>query len=326
MRALRQSSLPGPPGLQLITDVPVSRPGPGELLIKVAVAGVNFVDLSQAYGTFAGGPRPPYLAGVEGSGVVVAVGDGVARSRLGTQVVGVAMRGGAFAEYLVLPAAAAILVPTGWTDEQTLGLMMNWPTALAALKPLGGIRSGQTVLIHAAAGATGQAAVTLAKHYGATVIAAAGPDKHDAVRELGADHVLDSRGADLAAEVLSLTDGAGVDLVLESVGGAVLGHSLTAAKRVTGRVVVFGLAGGESMITNWDLVYRHQVHLIGLNLGALIQAAPELFAEIMAELFGLIAAGVIEPGRPTVRDLAEGPHLLADLESRSTVGKLALRP
>src|SRR5919201_1825585 len=88
---------------------------------------------------------------------------------------------------MVLPAAAAMLVPAGWTDQQALGLAVNWPTALAALKPLGQIATGETVLIHAAAGATGQAAVKMAKHYGATVMAAAAPGKHDTVLAVGAD-------------------------------------------------------------------------------------------------------------------------------------------
>ena len=195
---------------------------------------------------------------------------------------------------------------------------MNWPTALAALKPLGRIAAGQTVLIHAAAGATGQAAVTMAKHYGATVIATASPSKHETVLALGADHVLDSRGDDLAAEVLRLTGGAGADLVLESAGGATFDASLAAAKRVTGRVVVYGLAGGEAAITNWDLVYKHQVHVIGLNIGVLIQAAPQIFGELMGELSALIAAGVLTPGSPTVYDLADGPKALAELEARAT--------
>jgi NADPH2:quinone reductase len=231
---------------------------------------------------------------------------------------------------MVLPAAAALPVPAGWADEQALGLVVNWPTALAALKPLGGVTAGETVLIHAAAGATGQAAVKRAKHYGATVIATASPGKHEVVRALGADHVVDSRGADvathLAAEVLRLTGGAGADLVLASVGGATLDASLAATKRVTGRVVVYGVAGGDAAITNWDLVYRHQVHVIGLNIGALIQAAPQIFGEVMGEMFGLLAAGVLGPGQPTTYELAEGPKALAELEARATVGKLALLP
>ncbi|GAB3835020.1 NADPH:quinone oxidoreductase family protein [Dactylosporangium cerinum] len=326
MRALQQTSLDGPRDLRLITDVPVPSPGAGEVLIRVTAAGVNFVDVSQARGTFAGGPQPPYLAGIEGAGEVVAVGEAVPSPAPGDHVVGVAIGGGAFAEYMLLPAAAAVPVPGGWTDEQALGLVVNWPTALAALRPLGGVTAGQTVLIHAAAGGTGQAAVRMAKHYGATVIATASPAKHGTVRALGADHVIDSRAAGIAAEVLRLTGGAGADLVLESGGGATLEASLAAAKRVTGRVVVYGLAGGQAAITNWDLVYKHQVHVVGLNIGVLIQAAPQIFGELMGELFGLVGAGVLGPGRPTGYELADGPKALTELEARATTGKLALLP
>jgi NADPH2:quinone reductase len=166
----------------------------------------------------------------------------------------------------------------------------------------------------------------MAKHYGATVIATASPTKHDAVRALGADHVLDSRDDDLAAEVLRLTGGVGADVVLESAGGATFAASLAAARPVTGRVIVYGVAGGAAAITNWQLVYEHQVHLIGLNIGTLIQATPRIFGELMGELSGLIAAGVLTPTHPTVYDLADGPKALAELEARATVGKLALRP
>jgi NADPH2:quinone reductase len=326
MRALQQTSLDGPQDLRLITDAPVPSPDPGEVLIRVTAAGVNFVDISQARGTFAGGPQPPYLAGIEGAGEVTAVGEGVVDPQPGTHVIGIGITGGAFAEYMVLPAVAALPVPTGWTDEQALGLVVNWPTAMAALKPLGGVTAGHTVLIHAAAGGTGQAAVKIAKHYGATVIATASPGKHEVVEALGADHVIDSRGTDIAADVRRLTGGAGADLVLESVGGATLGASLAAAKRVTGRVVVYGVAGGEAAITNWELVYRHQVHVIGLNIGVLIQASPKIFGEVMGELFALIAAGVLTPGRPTAYELTDGPRALANLEARATVGKLVLLP
>jgi NADPH2:quinone reductase len=324
MRALQQTSLNGPQDMRLITDAPVPVPGRGEVLIRVAAAGINFADISKAYGTFLGGPRPPYLAGFEAAGEIVASGEAVTGAHPGSRAVGVG--NGAFAEYMVLPAAAAVPMPEGWTEQQTLGLVVNWPTALAALKPLGGITAGQTVLIHAAAGGTGQAAVSMAKHYGATVIASASPGKHETVLALGADHVLDSLGGDLVAEVLRLTDGAGADLVLESAGGTTFDASLAMAKRVTGRVIVYGVAGGEATITNWELVYRHQVHIIGFNLGVLIQTAPQIFGEVMAELFALIAAGVLGPGRPTAYDLADGPKALAELEGRATIGKLALLP
>jgi NADPH2:quinone reductase len=324
MRALQQTSLDGPQDMRLITDAPVPSPGRGEVLIRVIAAGVNFADLSKAHGTFGNGPRPPYLAGFEAAGEVVAVGEAVTGPHVGDRVVGVG--DGAFAEYMVLPAAAAMPVPPGWTEQQALGLVVNWPTALAALKPLGGVTAGQCVLVHAAAGATGQAAVTMAKHYGATVIATASPGKHETVLASGADHVLDSCSGDIAGEVLRLTGGAGADVVLESAGGATFDASLAAAKRVTGRVVVYGAAGGEASITNRELVYEHQVHVVGFNLGVLIQVAPQIFGEVMRELSVLLAAGVLPPGRPTAYDLTEGPEALADLETRATIGKLALVP
>lgn len=324
MRALQQTSLNGPQDVRLITDAQVPPPGPGEVLIRVAAAGVNFVDISRSHGTFLGGPRSPYVAGFEAAGEVVAVGEGVTDPQPGAHVVGVG--DGAFAEYMILPARGAVPVPEGWSAEQALGLVVNLPTAVAALRPLGRLEAAETVLIHAAAGATGQAAVAIAKHLGATVIATASPSKHETVRALGADHVLDSRREDLSTEVLQVTGGAGVDLVLECAGGATFNASLAAAKRVTGRVVVYGLAGGEASLTNWDLVYVHQVHVIGLNMGALIQFAPHVFGQVMGEMSGLIAAGVLAPARPTAYDLADGPRVLTELEGRATVGKLALLP
>nr|WP_042189284.1 NADPH:quinone oxidoreductase family protein [Kibdelosporangium sp. MJ126-NF4]CEL18452.1 Quinone oxidoreductase [Kibdelosporangium sp. MJ126-NF4] len=324
MRALQQTSLKGPQDVRLITDAPVPSPGHGEVLIRVVAAGVNFGDITQAYGTFLGGPQPPYLAGFEAVGEVVAVGEAVTSPQSGSRVVGFGY--GAFAEYMVLPAVGATPVPDGWAAEQALGLVVNWPTALAALTSMGRVASGETVLVHAAAGATGQAAVTLAKHYGATVIASASPSKHKAVLALGADHVLDSHDGDLAAEVLRLTGGAGADLVLESAGGATFSASLAAAKPVTGRVVVLGLAGGQASITNWDLVYRYQIHIIGFNMGVLVRTAPRIYGELLGELAALVGAGVLTPVHPTVHDLADGPKALAELEGRATVGKLALRP
>ncbi|SEE60959.1 NADPH:quinone reductase [Amycolatopsis lurida] len=313
MRALRQNSSNGPEDLHLITDAPVPAPGPGEILLKVTAAGVNFADVMQTRGTYEGGPEAPYVAGFEAAGVVVAVGEGVTAPAVGDHVVGTG--GGAFAEYMVMSAAGAVPVPGGWSDEQAIGLILNWVTALAALKPLGRLAAGETVLVQAAAGGVGQAAVRLAKHYGATVVGAASPGKHDSVRALGADRVI-AYGEETGD----------VDLVLESVGGAAFSASLAAAKRVTGRVVVYGVAGGEVAITNRDLNFRHQIHVIGLHLGVLIEHAPAIFAELMDELRSLIAAGVCMPGRPTVYDLADGPKALAELEARATSGKLVLRP
>ncbi len=326
MRALQQISLHGPQDLRLITDAPVPSPGPGEVLVKVAAAGINFVDIQQARDIFAGGPRPPYLAGIEAAGEVAAVGEGVSDPELGARVIGVNITGGAFAEYMVLPARAAVRVPEGWAEEEALGLLVSWPTALAALRPLGRLVAGETVLIHAAAGGTGQAAVKMAKHYGATVIAIASQEKHEVVQALGADHVVDARSSDLGGDVLRLTGGAGVDLVLEAVGGSTFEASLAATKLVTGRVVVYGTVAGDAAITTWELIYKHQVQIIGFNIGILIMVAPQVFGEVMGEMFALIARGVLTPVPPTTYALADGAKALAGLEGRATVGKLALVP
>ncbi|MEV4346436.1 zinc-binding dehydrogenase [Actinoplanes sp. NPDC049596] len=320
MRALRQMSLNGPQDMRLVADAAVPRPGPGEVLVRVVAAGINFADVAKSRGAFGGGPKPPYVAGFEGAGEVVSASGKL----LGARVVGVGE--GTFAEYALFPAAGVMPLPGGWSETEALGLVVNTVTALAVLKPVGGLAAGQTVVVQAAAGATGQAAVTMAKHYGATVIATASRGKHDVVRALGADHVLDSTGGDLAAEVRELTGGAGADLVLESAGGDTFEASLAAAKRVTGRVVVYGLAGGEAPVTNRDLVYEHQVQLAGFNLGTLIRAAPQVFGALMGELSALIGAGVLTPGRPTAYELADGPEALAHLEDRVTIGKLALLP
>jgi NADPH:quinone reductase len=324
MRALLQPTLTGPQHLRLVTDVPVPEPGPGEVLIRVTAAGVNFADVMQTHGTYDNGPEAPYLAGFEAAGEIVALGQEVTGRQPGDHVIGTGY--GAFAEYMVLPAAGAAPVPPGWADEQALGLVLNWATALAALRPLGRVAGGEVVLVHAAAGAVGQAAVRLAKHYGATVLATASPGKHAAVLALGADEVLDYRSTDVVAEVLARTGGRGADLVLESVGGDTFRASLAAARRVTGRVVVYGVAAGDATVSNRELNFTHPIHVIGLHIGVLATTAPELFAELMAELSTLIADGVYPPGRPTVHDLADGPKVLAELEARATVGKLALRP
>lgn len=323
MRALVQHSHRGPKDLSHTTDRRRPTPGPGEYLIRVGAAGVNFADVMQTRGTYAGGPRAPYVAGFEAAGEIVGAGPEVASPlQVGSHVVGTGP--GAFAQYMTMSAAEVLPVPSGWTDAEALGLVLNWATALAALKPLGEIKAGDTVLIHAAAGGVGQAAVRLARHYGARVVATASPSKHDTVEALGADAVLDSAHPDLAAEITHLTGG--VDLVLESVGQATFQVSLAVAKPFTGRVVVFGAASGDASLTTHDLVFVHQVQVKGLHIGALASAAPSLYGELLAEIETLIADGVYPPGTPQVHPLADGPAVVQELEAGRTRGKHALDP
>ncbi|AIR96153.1 NADPH:quinone oxidoreductase family protein [Streptomyces glaucescens] len=323
VRALVQRSHRGPSDLVLTTDRRRPVPGPGEYLIRVGAAGVNFADVMQSHGTYGGGPQAPYVAGFEAAGTIVEVGPGVESPlKLGTHVVGTGP--GAFAQYMTMPAAGVLPVPSGWSDAEALGLVLNWATALAALKPLGEIKRGDVVLVHAAAGGVGQSAVRLARHYGARVMATASPAKHEAVKALGADEVLDSRRPDLAEEITRLTGG--VDLVLESVGQATFEASLSVTKPFTGRIVVFGAASGDATVSTHDLVFTHQVQIKGLHIGALAVAAPSLYRSLLAEIQALIAHGVYPPGSPHVHPLAEGPAVLRQLAAGRTQGKLALDP
>ncbi|MEU2021434.1 zinc-binding dehydrogenase [Streptomyces sp. NPDC016469] len=323
MRALIQHSHDGPRDLRLTAESRRPTPGPGEYLIRVGAAGINFADVLQTRGTYGSGPQAPYPAGFEATGEIVAAGQGVAEPLvLGSHVVGAGP--GAFAQYMTMPAAQVLPVPPGWSDAQALGLVLNWATALAALKPLGEAEAGETVLIHAAAGGVGQAAVRLARHYGARVIATASAAKHDTVAALGADAVLDSARPDLAAEITRLTGG--VDVVLESVGQATFPVSLAVTKPFIGRVVVFGAASGEAVLTTHDLVFTHRVQVKGLHIGALAAAVPAVYRGLLTELEALIANGVYPPGAPQLHPLADGPGVLRDLEAGTTRGKHALDP
>ncbi|NYV74073.1 NADPH:quinone oxidoreductase family protein [Streptomyces sp. UH6] len=323
VRALVQQSRRGPEDLILTTDRRRPTPGPGEYLIRVGAAGINFADVMQTRGTYGGGPQAPYVAGFEAAGEIVGIGPDVESPlRLGTHVVGIGP--GAFAQYMTMPAAGVLPVPSGWSDAEALGMVLNWATALAALKPLGEVKAGEVVLVHASAGGVGQAAVRLARHYGARVIATASPAKHDTVKALGADEVLDSRRPDLAEEITRLTDG--VDLALESVGKATFKTSLSVTKPFTGRVVVFGAASGDATLTTHDLVFTHQVQVKGLHIGALTVAAPSVYRSLLVEIEALIAHGVYTPGTPHVHALAEGPTILRRLEAGETLGKHALDP
>lgn len=322
-RALIQRSHRGPKDLILTNNELRPTPGPGEYLIRVAAAGVNFADVMQTHGTYGGGPQAPYVAGFEAAGEIVGVGPEVESPlQFGTHVLGTGP--GAFAQYMTMPAAGALPVPSGWSDAEALGLVLNWATALAALKPLGEIKTGDAVLVHAAAGGVGQAAVRLARHYGARVIATASPAKHDTVKALGAHELLDGRRPDLAEEIIRLTGG--VDLVLESVGRATFGVSLAVTKPFTGRVVTYGAASGDANLSTHDLVFNHQIQVKGLHIGALAAAVPALYRSLLIEIEALIAQGVYPPGTPQVHPLAEGPAVLQQLEAGQTRGKHALDP
>jgi NADPH2:quinone reductase len=218
-------------------------------------------------------------------------------------------------------------VPPGWTPTQTAGLFSNWLTAYIALRTYGRLMPGETVLVHAAAGGVGQAAVRIARALGAEVVAVAtGPHKRAVLHDLGVTRVVDPADGDLAELVRAQTGGRPVDLVLDGVGGAAFTASLGLTANHTGRIVVIGIVGGDAAVTNRTLLWDHQVQLIGLNLRGLMMTRAESFAAATGEMFAFLGEHGLRPDEPTAHPLADGPKVLSLMEQRRTAGKLVLVP
>jgi NADPH2:quinone reductase len=319
MQAVEVPSFDGPTAMRIV-DRPVPRPGTGEVLIKVLAAGVNFADAMQTRGTYAHGPKPPHIAGFEACGEIVAIGGGDVSWPIGAKVL--VFGQGTFAELMTCNARMLLPLPEGWSPAQGAAMSANWYTAYAALRLVADVKPGQSVLIHAAAGGVGQAAVRLAKHFGARVFATAStPDKLAAVKQLGADELINYVEEDFVAAVKEKTGGRGVDIILESAGGDVFRKNFEAVVPY-GKIIVYGVSGGTSSISNDELLFKYPVQLIGLNLALQTQ----FMGAIIPELGKLIAAKVIDPAEPTKHPLAEAARVVSDIETRKTMGKHVLVP
>ncbi len=324
MRALEVVSTDGPRAMKL-TEMAVPEPPAGQVLVKVIAAGVNFADVQESRGTYPPGRSAPFVAGQEMVGEVAALGAGVAGWTVGDQVYG----GGAgtFAEYVTAPVAGLVPIPPGWSPTQAAGLFSNWLTAYISLRTLGNIQAGETVLVHAAAGGVGQAAVRIAQALGATVVGtASGEHKRRLLNDLGVSRVVDYSQQDLVAEVRRQTGGRSIDLILDTVGGSTFRADLELAANHTGRIVIVGILAGDATVSNRELLWDHQVQLLGINMRALMGHRPDLVQQAGGELFALLAEHGIRPDEPTSADLADGPELLAHMEDRRTTGKLVLLP
>lgn len=323
MKLLEVASLDGPQAMKLV-ERPVPRPNPDQVLVKVMAAGVNFGDVMSARGTPPIYPETPFIAGAEFCGEVVATGGENPPYPLGSRVIG--LTSGAFAEYVTVPSAALMPLPESWSFTQGAAYFAASTTAYACIRTFGGIAEGESVLIHAAAGGVGQVAIRLARHFGARVFATAStPEKLEIARRLGADELIDYVEEDFVAEIRERTNGRGVDLVLEMVGGETFGKSLEAVVPF-GRVVVFGNASGKkAAIDNVGLFYPHAVNLIGYNMGDLMQR-PDMMGPMLAEIDALVELGVLRPDEPEAHPLSSGPDVLSAMEKRETAGKHVLIP
>jgi NADPH2:quinone reductase len=322
MRAIRVMSLDGPTAARYI-EVPALEPQPGTVLVRVRAAGLNYADVLQTRGLYVNGPKPPYIAGLEMAGEVVASGAGVSLPA-GARVMG--FGSGAFAELVSWPAANLLPIPEGWSFGQAASFPVQWLSAHGCLRVCGRLQAGETVLVHAAAGGVGTAAVRLAKHYGARVLAvASSADKLAVARRHGADELIDSSKQDFVAETKRLTGGRGADLILEMVGGDTFERNFDAAVPF-GRIVVFGAASGrEAAVTNVSMIFR-PVELIGYHIVNMVVNRPDLFQRDLAEVTPLIARGVAVPDEPSGHPLSEAAQALEALANRKTTGKIVLVP
>jgi len=239
MRAVVISKHGGPEVLE-VQERPDPPVGAGEVRVAVKAAGINFADLMARSGVYPDAPKPPCVVGYEVAGEVESVGDGVEGFAAGNRVIA-GTRFGGYAEMVSVPVEQVIPLPETFSFEQGAAVVVNYTTAWAALMIMGGLREGDRVLIHAAAGGVGIAATQVAKRAGAEIFGTASAGKHEAIRAQGVEHPIDYRSQDFAEEVMRITEGGGVDLVIDAVGPSSFRKDYRIL-RSGGRMIMYGLS------------------------------------------------------------------------------------
>jgi NADPH2:quinone reductase len=308
-----------------VAEIPAPGLRPGALEIEVRAAGCNFFDILMVQGKYQVKPAFPFVPGAEIGGVVRAVGDGVKGFAKGDRVLASAGLGG-FAELAVAPAAAVYRMPEGMSFEEGAALPIIYPTSYAALVFRAQLRAGETLLVHAAAGGVGIAAVQIGKALGARVIATAGgAEKCEIARANGADETIDYSKEDFVERVKQLTGGRGADVIYDSVGGDTFDQSLKCIAW-NGRLLVIGFAGGRIPEVKANRILLKNISIVGLHWGAHVQHEPARIPETFQALFELYREGKIRPVIFKSYPLEEVAVALEALGSRKTWGKLIIAP
>lgn len=324
MRAVVVDGVISPLDLR-VSEVEPCSPCAGEVVIEVRAAACNFSDLLMLRGEYQVKPTPPFIPGREAAGVISAVGTGVERLHVGDRVVAYTDLG-AFAEEVRVPQAHVYPLPESIPFHTGAALPIVYPTAYAALVDLAALRPGETLLVHAAAGGVGLAAVQIGRALGAKVIATAGgPEKLAIARQAGADVLIDYREEDFSPRVLSETGGRGADIVYDSVGGETTHRSLRCIAW-KGRLVVIGFASGEIPEIRANRIMLKNIAVLGLHWPRYSEEEPETVSAIFCALMELLRRGEIEPLVERVHPLEEAGVALEALARRETVGKRILVP
>jgi NADPH2:quinone reductase len=317
MKAWRVAELGEPKDvLHLSDDAPDPVPGPGQLAVRVLASPANFPDVLMCRGLYQVKPDLPFTPGVELCGEVTALGEGVTGFREGQRVLGSAVLPyGGFAEFALMNAAETFPAPESLDDAQAASLYIGYQTGWFGLHRRAGLRAGETLLVHAAAGGVGSAAIQLGKAAGARVIGVVGgPAKAKVARELGADVVVDRQEQDFVEIVKAETGGRGADVVYDPVGGDTYRRS-TKCIAFEGRILIIGFAGGEiqSAPLNHALIKNYSI--VGLHWGLYNRYDPAAIAECHRALSVLADQGVVRPvisERLPLADAADGIQRLGD--------------
>ena len=316
---------PGGPEVLRLEELSVPRPGPGEVLIKVAYAGVNRPDVIQRQGFYPPPPGASPLPGLEVSGTIAALGEGVT-SWLPGQRVCALTPGGGYAEYCVAPAGHCLPVPDSLALDEAAALPETLFTVWHNVFERGYAREGETLLVHGGTSGIGTMAIMLGKHFGLTVIVTCGgPDKCAAALVIGADHAIDYKAQDFVAEVARITGGAGVHVVLDMVAGDYVPRNLQCLGD-DGRHVTIAVQGGLQATISMVEVMRRRLTLTGSTLRLRSNDFKSLLAQEIRDLaWPLVEAGELRPIMDQTFPLAEAAAAHSRMESGSHIGKIVLK-
>ena len=344
---MRQVWIPttGDPDVLEVREAPDPAPGPGEVLVRVDAAGVNFADILARQGLYPDAPDLPAVVGYEVAGTVSAVGTGVSAVGEGDDVIALTRFGG-YASHVVVPELAVFKRPEGMPAEMGAAIPVNYLTAFQMMVVMGSVRHARElggrrvrVLVHGASGGVGTACGDLGRVYGAELFGTASPGKHDYVRERGYDHAIDYRNDDFVARTMDLTDGEGVDLVLDPIGGRHWARSLETLAP-SGRMIVYGVSsvtgGGKLAMARMALgvpwlkfnpirLMNANQGVMGVNLGHLWHA-PDRVAGWARAILSLYERGGVRPHVDRSFSFDEAAEAHRYIEGRKNRGKVVLTP
>ena len=326
MRAWQVQRLGDPERALRLAEVDEPRPGPGEVVIGVRAAALNFFDILLCRGEYQERPGLPFIPGGEISGTVLETGEDV-NWQIGRRVIATPpLPRGGYADRVAVPEKSVFPLPDSMPFEKAAALPITYQTAHVALHHRAQLESGETVLVHAGAGGVGSAAIQIARAAGARVIATSGgPEKVGVCKELGAEIAIDYREEDFIEVVKEATEGHGADVIFDPVGGDVFDGSRRCVA-FEGRILVIGFAGGRiaEAPTNHVLVKNYSV--VGMHWGLYTRVMPDLVRSTHEALVGLYESGKIDPLISETVSFEKLPEGLNQLYDRGTYGKIVLRP